>query len=146
MRARIAKLANISLITAICGCSTAAPPPGSPAPTAPPVSFDGGYRGAIRVTSAGVGGGQSNWCDTPPVISVSVRNSAFSYFLAQPNLPPDPYLPFSLTFAVTIAPDGSFAAWTTNGGAQMAGRITGSHMAGQIEGMGCGYAFTAERS
>jgi hypothetical protein len=46
---------------------------------------------------------------------------------------------------VTIAPDGSFNAYSANGEAQMTGRISGTHMAGQIAGTGCNYAFSADR-
>jgi hypothetical protein len=100
----------------------------------------------IQLTSSSVGGAQSKWCDTPPAISLSVRNSAFSYVLAHPNVPQDSNYSLSPTFAVAVAPDGSFDSTSQNGGAEMAGRITGSHMAGQINGTGCGYAFTADRS
>jgi hypothetical protein len=145
MRAGITKLANIILITVIGGCATSAPPPASPPPMAVPVSFDGSYRGTIRLTSSGVSGTQSNWCDTPPAISISVQNSTLSYVLVHPNVPQDSNYSLPPTFTVPIAPDGSFDAASQNGAAEMAGRITGSDMAGQINGTACGYSFTAKR-
>jgi hypothetical protein len=146
MKNLAAKLASSMLITAMSGCATSGPPPASPPPTAVPISFDGNYRGMIRLTSSSLSGGQSNWCDTPPVISLSLQNNAFSYVLAHPNVPPDSNYSLSPTFAVTVAPDGSFNAESQNGEAEMTGQITGSHMAAQINGTACGYAFTAERS
>jgi hypothetical protein len=111
-----------------------------------PVSFNGNYRGMIRLTSSGVIGTQGKWCDTPPVISLSIRNNVFSYVLEHPNLPRDSTYSLSPTFTVAIAPDGSFDAMSQNGEAEMAGRITGSDMAAQINGSICGYAFTAKTS
>jgi len=148
MRVGVAKLSTIVLIAAMSGCATSGPPPAPPAPlpTAAPVSFDGNYRGTIRLTSSAGMVANSNWCDTPPAISLSVQNGAFSYVLAHPNLPQDQTGSASPTFAVTVAPDGSFDASSPNNSAEMVGRITGSQMAGQINGTGCDYAFTAERS
>jgi hypothetical protein len=146
MHARMAKLASVILITVISGCATSAPPPATLPPMAVPVSFDGNYRGTIQLTSSGMSGTQSEWCDTPPVISLSVQNSAFPYVLLHPNLPQDSIFSLSPNFTVAIAPDGSFDAISQNGEAEMAGRVTGSGMAGQINGTTCGYAFTAKRS
>jgi hypothetical protein len=146
MPAGTKRLASVILITAIGGCATSGPPPVPPPPTALPTSFDGNYRGSIRLTSSGVSGSQSKWCDTPPAISLTLQNGAFSYVLVHPNVPKDANYSLSPTFAVVVAPDGSFNSTSQNGEAQMVGRITGSHLAGQISGTACGYAFTAERS
>jgi hypothetical protein len=148
MRAQVAKLFKIIPIAVMSGCTSAGPPPASPPPTPAAVSFDGTYRGAIRLTatSTAASGAGSNWCDTPPVISLSVQNSAFSYVLAHPNVPQDPSYSLSPSFAITVAPDGAFRASSQNGEAEMVGRISGAQMAGQINGTGCNYAFTAERS
>jgi hypothetical protein len=145
MHAKLAKLANAILITVVSGCATSGPPHALP-PMAVPLSFNGNYRGMIRLTSAGVIGAQAKWCETPPVISLSVRNNVFSYVLEHPNLPRDSDYSLSPTFTVPIAPDGSFDALSQNGEAEMAGHITGSGMAAQINGSICGYAFTAKTS
>jgi hypothetical protein len=100
----------------------------------------------IQLTFSAARGADSKWCDTPPVISLSVQNNAFSYVLAHPNVPQDSSYSLSPTFTVTVAPDGSFDATSVNGEAKIAGHISGSHMAGQINGTACIYAFTAERS
>ncbi len=144
MRAGLVGLASI--IGAIGGCATSGPPP-VPAPSiVSPVSFDGNYRGSIQLTSSGISGGQTGWCDTPPAISLSLQQGAFNYVLTHPNVPKDSNYSLSPTFAVVIAPDGSFNATSQNGEAQMVGRITGSHLAGRIDGTACGYAFAAEKS
>jgi hypothetical protein len=147
MRVEVARLANLILIIAIGGCTTPkTPPPLSATPASTPASFDGTYRGSIRLTSSGISGGQTNWCDTPPAIALSLQNNTFNYILEHPNVPRDSNYSMSPTFAVAVAPDGSFNATSQNGEAQMVGRVTGSHLAGQINGTACGYAFTADRS
>jgi hypothetical protein len=148
MPAGLARFANIILIAAISGCSASGPPAATPSPTAVSVSFDGSYRGTIQLisTSSIVSGAQSNWCNTPPVISLSLQNNVFSYVLAHPNVPQDSGYSLSPAFSVAVHPDGSFDTMSQNGGAEMIGRITGAHMTGQINGAGCNYAFTAERS
>jgi hypothetical protein len=138
---------TVAILALIGGCVGSAQAPAPPPPSLEsPVSFDGTYRGSIRVTSTGISGGQTNWCDTPPAISLSLQNSAFNYVLLHPNVPKDSNYSLSPTFAVVVAPDGSFNASSQNGEAQMVGRITGSQLAGQINGTACNYAFTAERS
>jgi hypothetical protein len=147
MRATVERLATIILLTAIGGCAASAPPAAPPpASLTSPVSFDGTYRGSIRVTSTGVPRSQTSWCDTPPAISLSLQNSAFNYVLLHPNVPTDSHYSLSPTFAVAVAPDGSFNTTSQNGEAQMIGQITGSQLAGQINGTACNYAFTAEKS
>jgi hypothetical protein len=146
MRASLAPLIKIVLMAVVSGCTTSGPPPASPLPTAAPVSLDGNYRGTIRLTASAVSGAQANWCDTPPVISLLLQNNAFSYILAHPNLPKDSNYSLSPSFAGAVASDGSSDVTSQNGEAEMVGRITGSRMVGQINGTGCSYAFTAERS
>ena len=144
----IAKLVNIVFIAATAGCAAAGSSVVAPSPTAAPVSFDGNYRGTILLTSKSslVGGAQSDWCDTPRNISLTIQNNVFNYVLAHPNVPQDSGYSLSPNFAVTVAPDSSFQGSSQNGDAQMTGRITGTHLAGQINGTACDYAFTAERS
>jgi hypothetical protein len=142
----LARLAKILVISAIGGCATSGPPPVAVTPTAAPVSFDGNYRGSIRLTSSGISGGQTSWCDTPPAISLSLQKGTFNYVLVHPNVPKDSNYSLSPAFAVVVAPDGSFNATSLNGEAQMVGRVAGSHLAGRIDGSACGYAFSAEKS
>jgi hypothetical protein len=74
-----------------------------------------------------------------------LANNTFNYVLAHPNLPQDPKYSMSPSFTVTVAGDGSFDATSQNGEAEMVGRITGSQIAGRINGSACNYAFTATR-
>ena len=134
------QLTGAILGLALSGCSTPGPPPAPPSPVSAPVSFDGGYSGTIQITSKAPEVSHG-WCDTPARFSVSVRNNAFTYVLAHPNISPD----FVDTFQVTIDPDGSFGAQTANSDTSMTGQITQTRMTGQINGEACGYAFTAQR-
>jgi hypothetical protein len=147
MRAGVERLATIILVTAIGGCAASAPPPAPPPSSlTSPVSFDGTYRGSIRVTSTGVPREQTSWCDTPPAISLALHDSTFNYVLLHPNVPKDSHYSLSPTFSVAVSSDGSFNATSQNGEAQMTGQITGSQLAGQINGTACNYAFTAQKS
>jgi hypothetical protein len=137
-------LRTISILLALGACSSEPSPPASPTPKAASVSFDGTYRGRIRVSSHTLGGRNSKWCDTPQAISLSIQHNAFRYRLAHPNLPPDSDLSPTIEVA-TISPDGSFHGAPINGGPEMVGSITGSHMVGEIHGLGCNYAFDAEK-
>ena len=134
---------------AISGCTTAALPPAAPAiqPPVPAVSFDGNYRGTIQLasTSRVVSGAAGNWCDTPPTLSLSVRNNEFRYILTHPHLPQDSSDSLSPIFEVTIRSTGTFRASNRNGTSEIMGMITGSHMVGEIRGSGCSYTFTADR-
>ena len=136
---------TIATLLALGACSSKPPPPVSLTPKAASVSFDGTYRGRIRVSSHQLGGPNSNWCDTPQAISISIHHNAFKFRLAHPNLPPDPDLSPTIEVA-TISPDGSFSGLPINGGPEMVGSITGSHMEGKIHGLYCAYVFAAERS
>jgi hypothetical protein len=139
MLASLRWLRVLGVAAIVCGCSSAQPPPAVPAQ--PAVSYDGRYVGTIRQVSSALVQG---WCDTPPPLTLVVNGNAFSYTLPHPNLPHEPF--FNPNFAVHIAPDGSFSG---PGGdldyASMAGRITGTHMTGQIEGADCSYEFAADR-
>jgi hypothetical protein len=147
VKPRSRTMPTIATLLALGACSSE-PPPASPTPKAASVSsvsFDGTYRGRIRVSSHNLGGPNSNWCDTPQAISLSIHDNAFKYLLAHPNLPPDPDLSPTIEVAA-ISPDGSFNGFPKDGGPEMVGSITGSHMEGVIHGLECAYVFAAERS
>jgi hypothetical protein len=137
---------TMAILLALGACSSeSAKRSAQPAPIAAPVSFDGIYRGKILVSSHHLGGPNSNWCDTPQAISLSIQHNAFKYLLAHPNLPPDPDLSPTIEVA-SISSDGSFKGFPLDGGPEMVGSITGSHVEGKIRGLECAYTFTAERS
>jgi hypothetical protein len=144
MLGSLARLAGAILVAAAAGCTSSGPSPAPSPPVTPSTSFDGTYRGMIRLTSSSAGAG--NWCDTPPAISFTLANNTFNYVLAHPNVPQDPNYSMSPSFTVTVAGDGSFDATSRNGEAEMVGRITGSQIAGRINGTACAYTFTADRS
>jgi hypothetical protein len=146
MPGSLARLAGLILVAAATGCTSSGPPPAPSPPVTPSRSFDGNYQGMIQLTSASPRGNQKDWCDTPPVISLTLANNTFNYTLAHPNVPQDPNYSMSPSFTVKVADDGSFNATSQNGEAQMVGHIAGSQMSGKINGSACAYAFTANRS
>ena len=145
MRAGIA-FATVVLAAAVSGCAPSAPPAVPPPPASPAVSFDGTYRGTIQLTASAVKGANSNWCDTPPAITLVVQNNAFAYVLYHPNVPAGSGFSSSPSFTVNIGPDGSFDAFSPNNQAEMTGGVSGSQISGKISGTGCGYAFSAQKS
>lgn len=132
----------IALTGLLTDCSSPAPSSTSATQAQDaPVSFDGVYTGQIRLTTmAGPARGQ-RWCDTNPDWVVSVKGNAFRYTLSHPYLPQA-----DRDLSATIAPDGTFSGASVNGDVTLTGRISGSHIEGSIKGVGCGYAFAAERS
>lgn len=142
----------------LTGCAPPLPPPPPApvaAPTGPAVSYDGTYRGTIKMTGTGAGvpiGG----CNTSPRFTLQVANNAFTYQQPHPNErvsatgnpSVDPKINAlnnsRAVYVATIAQNGTFS-----GQSQVAGTIAGSivdgHMAGTIEGIVCVYAFTADR-
>ena len=128
------------LVASAAACSAPAPPTPPPAPAMPAVSFDGHYTGSIRITK-----NHNNWCDTPPSISITISNNAFTWTLTRPNLPQKEL--YNPTYQVEVHPDGQFDVEGGNGDfTSLKGRITGSHMTGDIDGKYCGYVFSADRS
>ena len=124
--------------TTIVGCTPAQSPPSSAvAPAA--VSWDGIYRGSVQITGIGSGTLRS-WCETDPQIVFQVSNNAFSYAQPHPNAPNNP----TPVYAATIAPDGTFN--TTLASGTMRGRVTGTHMSGEIDGSVCVYSFALDRA
>ena len=107
--------------------------------TMPVMSFDGAYRGTIRMTpSAGDAKGIS-WCQTAGQPVITVANGQFSYAVPHPNVPGNP----TPSFQATMARDGSFSGQGNEG--TISGNVHGTHMEGSIDGSGCIYAFTADR-
>jgi hypothetical protein len=140
MRAAIPRTSCVILTIAISGCNAVGqPPPALPAAAPVAFSFDGTYTGTIRLTSSGTSANphQANWCDTPPQISLTIYNNAFTYQLTRPGL--------SLRLAANVAPDGTISGSDVNGEAVMDGLIGGSQIAGHINGTACNYTFTANR-
>ena len=130
----------VSIATVLGACSSAPAPEPAPPPQ-PAVSYDGSYVGTIRSVESVQ---STNWCSTPSVLTMRVTGNTLDYTLPHPNLPHTPL--YNPNFVMPIAPDGSFKG---PGGdleiATISGKITGTHMAGQIDGSDCSYVFTADR-
>lgn len=134
------RLCSMVLLLLIAGC---AGPMGTihSDTTAPAVtSFDGAYQSTIRITDTAGEVKGNNWCDTPGQPVITVSNGQFSYAVPHPNAPGNP----TPTFQATLAQDGSFSGQVVSG--TMSGRVSGTHMAGSIDGQGCVYAFTGDRT
>ncbi len=128
------------LIASLGGCQ--APP--SPSTSLPPSSvsaFDGAYRATVSVTQVGAGA-DPRWCQTQAPGSINVAANQFSLALPHPNVPGNP----TPTFAVAVAPDGSFQTQSVDGTASFAGRISGAHLQGLVNMTGCQYAVSADRA
>lgn len=141
MRRRQTHCAVLAFCAALAGCNNSPPPapPPTPAPAAPaqpagPVSFDGTYNGMKQLTR-----GSAMSCGTQDPMTIRVANNAFRYVLNQPLA----WQP-TRSFAVTVAPDGSFIS--QSGPAMMRGQISGGHMQGEIADDACGFQFEADSS
>ncbi len=131
--------ALIAAVT-LAGCtSETKPQAGNAAAHAPTVSWDGNYRGIVRVTGLG-SGVQSKWCETDPQFIVQVTGNSFTYAMPHPNVPHNP----TPVYSAVIAPDGTFRTEMLSG--MMAGQVVGRRMSGTINGSACVYAFSADRS
>jgi hypothetical protein len=134
-------LAIAALAAPLMSCSHPPPPTSATQAQDAPVSFDGVYTGQIRLTTMAAPARGQRWCDTDSHWNVSVKGNAFHYTLSHPHLPQA-----DRDLSATIASDGTFSGSTINGDVTMAGRIIGAHIEGSIKGVGCSYAFTADRS
>jgi len=124
----------------LAACSSPKPPPMSEqqamqdlVPEAP-IPIDGVYRGFGSVIRGG-----TMTCGTQMMMTIDVRDNAFSFVLQQPMVP----YRKSVRLNATIGEDGRFQA--TSGGASIAGAVKNGHMEGELNGDACGYAFQADQ-
>jgi len=147
---------NVTLRAAAClalgvaawGCSSPPPVSADPGAAAEPLpSFDGRYQGVVQLAASG-NGGWAFQCATDPRISLQVANNAFVYVQPHRNLEgTSPYLTAEVTTTTyngAITSDGTVRGTGTRNGT-ISGRLTGTHMSGEINGLLCHYTFTAER-
>jgi hypothetical protein len=128
------------------GCANRAPQPVA-APAAA-ISYDGTYTGTLRLTGASTSMNQSD-CATDPRFSVKVTGNQFSFPLPHPAAVKDtPSLRDSATpvYNASIAPDGTIKGLSNDTNTVMDGRVSGIRMTGQVYGLLCYYAFTADRN
>jgi hypothetical protein len=137
---------TLGLALAVSGCANQAPQP--TAPSAAAISYDGTYTGTLRVTGASTSVNQSE-CATDPRFSVNVTGNQFSFPLPHPvALKAAPSLRDAATpiYNASIARDGTIKGLSNDTNTTMDGRVTGTRMTGQIYGLLCYYAFTADRN
>ncbi|MBV8526125.1 MAG: hypothetical protein JOY71_29125 [Acetobacteraceae bacterium] len=79
------------------------------------------------------------WCQTDPNFRLQVWNSYLNYAMPHPNVPGMA----TPIYSGYIYSDGSLRAQSDEG--IMLGHVTGAHMQGVINGMGCDYTFAADR-
>jgi len=129
----------------LAGCVPRAPAPPPPAPAAPALSYDGTYRGTVRLSGLGAGV-PAQGCATDPNIVLQVQNNAFTYSQPHPQAATSgPGGSATVVYAVAIAPDGSFSGQSQVSGT-MTGTVQGGHMSGTINGLECVYSFFADRA
>ena len=136
----------LGLTVAVSGCANRATQPVA-APAAA-ISYDGTYSGTLSVTG-GSGGVNAGDCATDPRFSVKVTGNQFSFPLPHPALvKATPSLRDSATpiYNASIAPDGTIKGLSNNTNTAMDGRVAGTRMTGQVYGLLCYYAFTADRN
>jgi hypothetical protein len=107
-------------------------------------SYDGHYNGTVQVTGV-LSGGDTRWCETDRQLSLQVSNNKFSYTQPHPNVPVAMADRATVVYTASIAPDGAISGTSSTNGS-IEGRVSGSHMAGTMEGPGCFYSFAADRS
>jgi hypothetical protein len=133
---------SIALPLVLIGCTSVEPPPPQVSEPAPVVrTFDGPYRNTIRVVSRAASSQVNAWCQTPGQPVISIENGHFTYTVTHPNVPRNA----TVVFSATVSSDGSFSGQEGTAGT-MTGRITGSHISGEIVGSACRYAFAGERT
>jgi hypothetical protein len=136
----------LGLTLAASGCANQAPLPMPPPAAA--ISYDGTYNGTLSVTGAAAGV-NSRDCATDPRFSVSVTGNRFSFPLPHPALVKDtPSLRDSATpvYNASIGPDGTIKGFSSDINTTMDGRVAGTRMTGQVYGLLCYYAFTANQN
>jgi hypothetical protein len=115
-----------------------APPPPAPPGPGPTAAFDGRYAGSIRVTGASTSMNPQQ-CETNPRLEFTVTNGAFGITTAQPQLTA------STSYTAQILADGAITGISNQTGGTLRGRAEGTRLTGEIFGLLCYYAFTADR-
>ncbi|WP_431268457.1 hypothetical protein [Dankookia sp. P2] len=136
---------SLALGLGVAGCADQAPQPMPPPAAA--ISYDGTYTGTIRVTGAATSMQESD-CATDPRFAVVVAGNQFSFPLPHPAASRNtPSLRQVATpvYNASIGPDGTIKGLSNDTNTPMSGRVTGTRMTGQVDGLLCNYAFTADR-
>lgn len=143
-------LACIALGGIAWGCSAPDTPSTGDGTAARPmsVSYDGHYEGKVQFGGVASGGAPAE-CGIDPHLSLQVTNNSFVYVQAHPKIagtaPSLSRQSTTVTYNATIAPDGTITGDSGDVGGRLMGRLTGTHMSGQIFGLVCDYTFVADR-
>lgn len=129
------------MTVSLAACQQPGPPPSSKLAPLLTTVYDGMYRPTVSVTKSGSGVDRT-WCQTTPPEALRVSGDRFNLAIPHPNVPGNP----TPTFAVAIAPDGSFQTQSLDGTASFAGHISGGHLQGVVNMTGCEYAVSADRT
>jgi len=135
----------LGLALAASGCANQAPQPAA-APAA--VSYDGTYTGTLRATGSSTSLSLKD-CATDPRFSAHVMGNRFSFPLTHPAVveaTPSMRDSASAIYDASIAPDGTIKGISNNNNTTMDGRVVGTRMTGEVYGLLCYYAFTADRN
>jgi hypothetical protein len=136
----------LGLALAASGCATRTPQPAAP-PTAA-ISYDGTYTGTLRAAGSSTSLSPQD-CAADPGFSATVTDNKFSFPLSHSALikatPSLSDLPTPI-YNASIAPDGTIRGFSSNNNTTMDGRVVGTRMTGEVYGLLCYYAFTADRN
>jgi hypothetical protein len=130
------------------GCSAPVPMPhATPVVSAPVTAFDGRYRGVLQVTGAATGLDPRS-CAPDSRLDFEVRNGRFGLTVTHPSVAaatPGLREVTTVAYDVTVAADGAVTGIADSTNTNLVGRVSGTRMTGQIYGLLCYYAFSAER-
>jgi hypothetical protein len=130
-----------TMLVVVCtGCAGSMGPVIPEPPTLSVTAFDGSYRTTIKPAGSAKIVTTTDWCTTPGKVTVTVANGQLNYPVAHPNMPGNP----TPVFLATMVEDGTFSGNT--GGGHIIGRVSGSVIEGRIDGTGCLYTFTGDRT
>jgi hypothetical protein len=135
----------LGLALAASGCANQAPQPAA-APAA--ISYDGTYTGTLRATGSSTSLSLKD-CATDPRFSAHVTGNRFSFPLPHPALveaTPSLRDAAIAIYEASIAPDGTIKGISISKNTIMDGRVAGTRMTGEVYGLLCYYAFTADRN
>jgi len=133
-------IALVVVGTALSGCY---PPPLSSAPEVDPTvtnAYDGTYRGTVETTFIAQMA-HPDWCQTDSQVVVQISNGILTYAQPHPGYPDAPVV----TYTATVTNDSNLSGESDKNGT-ITGQIVSMHLTATLDGLGCNYALTAERT
>ena len=130
-----------TMLVVVCtGCAGSMGPIIPEPATLSVTAFDGSYRTTIRSAGGAKIVMTTDWCQTPEKVTVTVANGQLNYPVSHPNMPGSP----TPVFVATMVEDGTFSGNASSG--HIIGRVSGALIEGRIDGAGCIYTFTGDRT